>query len=189
DVHPPESTPRPSRSSSAVADAPANSTGAAVRSLTSFGDAWTGTRSAVPPSVGVSTTRPLTEDTKSRGTPRPESSEDVGSRSLASVAGSAVSVTVTTCRWPAGTVTVAGVTVTVAPPAVLDCAKLVANVRDVSPVFCTVTVLRTVTVSAPTGTTPNATDTWSESCDAYARVVFAAASTASTRPEPTRSGP
>ncbi|CPU63947.1 Uncharacterised protein [Mycobacteroides abscessus] len=53
-----------------------------------------------------------------------------------------------------------------APPAVLDCVKPVEYVFGVSPVFCTVTVLRTVTGSAPTGTTPNATDTWSESCDA-----------------------
>src|SRR5665647_1443975 len=77
------------------------------------------------------------------------------------VAGSAVSVTVTCAVRPGRTVTRLGLAVIVAPP----------------------------TVVAPTGTMPKVTDTRSGASVAKARTWALVASKASTRPEPTRSGP
>ncbi|MNW61652.1 hypothetical protein D3C74_397240 [compost metagenome] len=57
------------------------------------------------------------------------------------------------------------------------------------PVFCTSTVRRSLTVLSATGTSPYDTETSSLSCAEKARVEFFTASTASTRPDPTRSGP
>src|SRR5450830_1403843 len=119
EYHPPAETPRPSTVSGASVWSAAKVTVGVVSSLNGRGAACTGTRSSGP-SVGVRTSRPEMDVTYSRAAPTlGYPSTCVGSISRCRVAGSAVSVTVTSVVLPAGTVTSAGLTAIVAPPAVV----------------------------------------------------------------------
>ena len=188
DVQPPASTPRPVSARPAVVAVPENATFDAWRSATRRGAAWTGTRSSWSSVVEVSTTRPERVVTYSRGSPACRSS-CVGSISRSSVAGSTDRVSVSVDARPAGTVTCDGETVMLAPPAVDDAANAVSYVRADEPKLRTVTVAFFVTTWFATSTTPNATEVSSSSCEAYAMTSVSTAASASTRPEPTRSGP
>ena len=126
--------------------------------------------------------------TYSRGTPA-WMSADVGSSSRSSVAGSAVRVSVTTADFPAARVIDAGVAVMVAPPAVEELDTEVVYRWLVVPKFFTVTVFLRTTGASPTGTIPQVTEVSSGFCVLYAMTLVETASNASTRPEPTRSGP
>src|SRR5450830_681536 len=189
EYHPPAATPRPSTVSGASVWSGVKVTAGLVSSLNGRGAACTGTRSSGP-SVGVRTSRPEMDVTYSRAAPTlGYPSTCVGSMSRCRVAGSAVRVTVTCAVLPGRTVTRLGLAVIVAPPAVVAPSNDVVYVRDREPVFWIVTVFSSTTVVAPTGTMPKVTDTRSGASVAKARTWALVASKASTRPEPTRSGP
>src|SRR5690606_21436116 len=135
------------------------STSEPERSVTGRGATWTGTRSASAPS-GVTSSQPAMLDTKSRGSGpiTLTSGSCVGSGTRCRVAGSSVTSTVTSLVWPAGTLTEAGRTVTASSPGVAP-TKAVEYVWADDARLRTVTVSRSVTVSAPTSTTPKDSET------------------------------